>query len=183
MGFSDSCTLSLGGFTHSSRDWRLKLNLALAAHGNDISNNVLEFLGMAITLWLSLIECKELGLVNELILVLGDNTSAIYWIVRSSLSKTSVYHPTVLFIARKIATLVTESKNFIMPQHLPGILDSITDWLSFEGEECMQHGSGKPVINPIAYDCYPTTLFLTEFFLPSHSWFQRISKSHTCPKK
>ena len=77
MGFSDSCLLGLGGFTHGGRGWRLKLNPALVAHGKNILNNVLEFLGMTIMLWLSLIECEELGLVNELLLILGDNTSAI----------------------------------------------------------------------------------------------------------
>ena len=82
MGFSDSYPLGLGGFTHGGRAWRLKLNPSLVAHGKDVSNNVLEFLGMAITLWLSLIECEELGLVNELLLILGDNTSAISWIIK-----------------------------------------------------------------------------------------------------
>ena len=43
MGFLNSCPLRLGGFTHNGRGWRLKLNPALAAHGKDISNNVLEF--------------------------------------------------------------------------------------------------------------------------------------------
>ena len=171
MGFSDSCPLGLGGFTHGGRGWRLKLNPALVAHGKDISNNVLEFLGMAITLWLSLIECKELGLVNELILVLGDNTSAVHWIIRSSLPKTSVYRPTVLFIARKIATLLAKSKNFIMPQHLPGILNSIADWLSFEGEERRQHGTGKTVKTQLRMTAHPMTLLLTESFLPSPSLF------------
>ena len=77
MGFSDSCPLGLEGFTHGGRGWRLKLNPALSAHRNDVMNNVLEFLGMAITLWLSLIECEEMGLVNELLLILENNTSAI----------------------------------------------------------------------------------------------------------
>ena len=63
-GFSNSYPLGLKEFTHGGRGWRLKLNPALAAHENDIFNNVLEFLGMVITLWLSLIECKEMGLVN-----------------------------------------------------------------------------------------------------------------------
>ena len=123
IGFSDSCLWGLGGFTHRGRGWRLKLNPALAAHSNDISNNVSKFLGMAITLWLSLIECKDMGLVNELILILGDNTSAIHWIIRSSLPKTSIYCSTVLFIARRVAILVLGSKNFIMLQHLPGIIN------------------------------------------------------------
>ena len=150
--------------------------------GTTSPTKLLEFLGMAITLWLSLIECRELGLVNELILVLGDNTSAVHWIIRSSLPKTSVYRPTVLFIARKIATLLAESKNFIMPQHLPGILNSIADWLSFEGEERRQHGMGRQFKIQLRMTAHPTTSLLTESFLPSPSSFQPISKSHTCQK-
>ena len=88
--------------------WRLKLNPAMVAHGKDVLNNFLEFLGIAITLWLSLIECEELGLVNELLLILGDNTSAISWIIRPSLPKSSVYKPAVLFIVRKIASIVSK---------------------------------------------------------------------------
>ena len=62
MGFSDSYPLGLGRFTHGGRDWRLKLNPALVAHNKDILNNILEFLDMAITLWLSLIKCEEMGM-------------------------------------------------------------------------------------------------------------------------
>ena len=98
----------------------MKLNLALVGHGEDISNNVLAFLGIAITLWLSFLKCEELGLVHELLLILGDNTSAINWIIKSSLPKSSVYRPAVLFIARKIASIVSKSQNFIVPCHLPG---------------------------------------------------------------
>ena len=56
MGFSDLFLLGLGGFTHGGQGWRLKLNSAIAAHDNDISNIVLEFLVMAITLGLSVIK-------------------------------------------------------------------------------------------------------------------------------
>ena len=107
-GLFQLCQLGLGGFTHGGRGWRLEINPILVTNGNDISNNILEFLGMVITLWLSLIECKELGLVNELILILGDNIGAIHWIIKSSLSKTSVYWSAIIFITRKIAKLVSE---------------------------------------------------------------------------
>ena len=133
IGFSDSRSLGLGGFTQGGRGWRLKLNSALVAHGHDVANNVLEFLGMAITLWLSPIECEDMGLINELLLILGDNTSAKSWIIRSSLSKSSVYRPVVLFNARQVASKVSKSHKFIVPQHLPGNMNSIADWLSFEG--------------------------------------------------
>ena len=93
MEFSDSCPLGLGKFTYNGRGWRLKLNAALVAHSNDILNNVLEFLGMAITLWLSLIECEEMELVNKLLLILGDNTSAISWShLKSNLFSDEIYN-------------------------------------------------------------------------------------------
>ena len=106
---------------------------------------------MAITLWLSLIECEEQNLIDEMILILGDNTCAISWIFKSGLSTTSIYRNAVLFIARKIADLVIESKNFIDSQHLPGVLNLISDWLSFEGTSRIENG--KPKANPIASDC------------------------------
>ena len=81
IGFSDSCPQGLGGLTHGGRGWRLKVNPESAAYGEDISNNLLEFFGMAITLWLSLIECQELKLIDEIILILGDNTCAISWVL------------------------------------------------------------------------------------------------------
>ena len=151
MGFSDSCPFGLGGFTHGGRGWRLKVSPHLSAYGKDISNNLFEFLGMAITIWLSLIECREQNLIDELILILGDNTCAISWIFKSGLNTKSMYRDAVLFIARKIAELVIESKNFIDSQHLPGVLNLISDWLSFEGSERIENGHAK--INPIASDC------------------------------
>ena len=39
MGFSDSCPLGLGGFTHDGRGWQMKLNPALVVHGKDTLNN------------------------------------------------------------------------------------------------------------------------------------------------
>ena len=38
---------------------------------------------MVITVWLSLLELERRGLVEELILALGDNTSAIAWFVKT----------------------------------------------------------------------------------------------------
>ena len=34
-------------------------------------------------------------------------------------------------------------------------MNSIVDLLSFEGEENLEHGSRKPIFNPIAYDYSP----------------------------
>ena len=92
---------------------------------------------------------------------MGDNARAINWIIRSLLPKSSVYKMAVHFIARKVATLVSGSQNFIVPTHLPGIMNSITDWQSFQGEENIKHGTRKPVFNPLAYDYPPNDVFFT----------------------
>lgn len=124
---------------------------------------------MSITIWLSLIECREKKLVDEMILVLGDNTCAISWIFKSGLNTKSIYREAVLFIARKLAELVIDSKNFIDSQHLPGVLNLISDWLSFEGVERVE--KGQPKINPIAFDC-PDNHVITHRIL--HSFPQLV---------
>ena len=45
------------------------------------------------------------------------------------------------------------SSNFIASQHLPGMLNLIADWLSFQGTERVENGTSKQ--NPVAYDCPP----------------------------
>ena len=151
IGFLNSCPLGLGSFTHGGRGWRLKVNPGLTPYREDVANNLLEFLRMAITLWLSFIECKELKVFDEMIMILGDNTCAISWIFKSRLSTTSIYCNAVLFIARKFKDLVIDSKNFIDSQHLPGVLNLISDWLSFDGTSRIKNGKDKA--NPVDYDC------------------------------
>jgi hypothetical protein len=84
LGLSDSCHYGLGGFTWSGRAWRLRIPLSSPLYGDDTVNDVLEFLAMAITLWIITIECDEQHTKHEYILSLGDNTSAIGWLFRSS---------------------------------------------------------------------------------------------------
>ena len=91
LGFSDSCPRGLGGYTHGGRGWRLAIDSSSPIFDDDSANNALEFLGLAITTWLSIMECDSAGLTNELILVLSDNTSAITWVYKSSLSSKSHY--------------------------------------------------------------------------------------------
>ena len=109
---------------------------------------------MAITLILSLEECEALGLVDEIILILGDNTSAISWIIRSRLPSKSIYYSCVHFIARTIAAKVSASKNFVSQQHLAGLRNLICDWLSFEGSDRTDH-KGTAKQNPVAFDKPP----------------------------
>jgi hypothetical protein len=53
-------------------------------YGVDIENNVLKFLGIAVTVLLATIKCAKLGGKQACILALGDNTSAIGWLYKSS---------------------------------------------------------------------------------------------------
>ena len=151
LSISDSCPYGLGGFTSGGRAWRLKVSKSSFIYGKSIANNILEFLAMAITLWLALIECEEQGKTDELILALGDNTSAIGWIFKTGkLTKDSQYYTAANFIARKIANLLTKSKNFLVTQHIPGEENEVSDWMSFEGDD--RSNEMKPVSHPIAYD-------------------------------
>ena len=68
---SDTCTYGLGGFTSFGMGWRLKIDNRSLVYGNDTTNNALEFLGLVMTLWLLLLDCKERGLTEELIISLA----------------------------------------------------------------------------------------------------------------
>jgi len=55
------------------------------------------------------------------LLVLGDNTSAISWIFKSSrVRKNSKYYPTVKYIARTLARKTIEANAQICSQHIAG---------------------------------------------------------------
>jgi hypothetical protein len=147
VGISDSCPFGMGGFTWSGRAWRLRIPESSPIHGVSEANNVLEFLAMAVTIWLVLLECKLHGLVHECILSLGDNTSAIGWIFRSTrLPTDSPYYLPVQLISRKIALLISESQQGLCSQHLKGETNHVADWLSFTD----QTRDGKR--NPVAFD-------------------------------
>jgi hypothetical protein len=56
----------------------------LILFGHHEANNVLEYLAMVITIWLCLLHCKEEALEQECILALGDNTSAVGWLFKTT---------------------------------------------------------------------------------------------------
>lgn len=156
-GFSDSCPQGLGGYTHNCQAWRLAVNPDLLIYQNDSTNTVIEFLGLAITLWLSLEECSRLGLKDKIILILRDNTSAISWLFKTSLPTNSAYFEAVTFIARKLAKLVLESDNFVFTQHVPGVRNVRADWHSFDGIG-QKDKSRKLKSNPVAFDKSPNDI-------------------------
>ena len=153
---SDSCPFGLGGFLWTGRAWRLFIPSRTAVYGNDIAKNALEFLALAITILLQLHEANN---DSECILAVGDNTSALGWLFRSSqLGPTSPYYTTVLFIARYIASAILASPHCLFGQHIKGNNNVVADLLSFLFQ--LQDGDKR---NPVAYDC-PDNVKLTRRF-------------------
>jgi len=138
IAWSDSCPFGIGGYTLSGRAWRIRIPDDSPFYGDDTVNNVLEFLGMAISIMLMLKEASEEGEESPCILALGDNTSAIAWIYRSGrVSKNQRYYPAVKFIARSIARAAMGGRGQVCSQHLPGKKNVVSDLLSFEGNKRM----------------------------------------------
>ena len=79
--WSDACPYRLGGYSLSCRAWRLRIPRDSPIFGHQGINNLLEFLGMAINIWLACLESKG---EEHCILAIGDNTSAIGWLCNSS---------------------------------------------------------------------------------------------------
>jgi hypothetical protein len=100
---------------------------------------------MAVTIWIIVLDCDTYG--QECLLSLGNNTSAIGWMFRSSkLSPESPYYKPVQFIARKLAILVTQSGHCLCPQHLKGDRNVLADFLAFD-RQCR-----SDELHPLAHD-------------------------------
>jgi hypothetical protein len=155
--WSHSCPFGIGGFLLSGRAWRIRVPESSPIYGLDIANDLLEFLGMMVTIWLVLIKCDECGSEQDCILALGDNTSAIGWLFKSGkLSFDSPCYNTVQIIARQLASLVTSTSHCLAGQHIKGNKNTVSDLLSFAGDT-----QGEP--HPPAPG-YPSDHVLTERF-------------------
>ena len=162
LAWSDSCPFGLGGYTLGGYAWRIRVPRDCNFYGDDSVNNVLEFLGMAISVLLLLHEADHSGESFPCLLALGDNTSAISWLFRSGrVPRSSRYYTIVKSIARKVATEVTNSRAQLCSQHIAGSLNTISDLLSFEGD-CRSYS------NPLTKDC-PSNDILTQRILTHHS--------------
>ena len=118
-------------------------------------NNLLEFIGMIVTIWL---ECRDLSSDQACILAIGDSTSAIGWLFNTTrLCTTTGKYGAHLFAARHLATLLMTHKCCLASQHIKGELNVVADLLSFAGEG----GRGKP--HPLAHD-HPLNDVLTQRF-------------------
>ena len=161
--FSDSCPFGLGGFLLDGRAWRIRIPTASPLYGLQIANNFLEFLAMTVNIWLQLVELDD-NTESECILALGDNTSAIGWLWRTSkISEDSVYFKVVNMIANKLARIIIDSPHCLASQHFPGQLNTVSDYLSFEGET-----RGKK--HPLAWDCPPDDVLTQRF----HSYLPQL---------
>jgi hypothetical protein len=159
--WSDSCPCGIGGFRlHSGRAWRIRIPKASMLYGSDRVNNLLEFLGMAVNIWL---ECLDQAAEIYLcILALGDNTSAVGWLHNSSRLDTKLAaHSAHLMVARKVAQLVLDADCCLASQHLKGDLNFVADLLSFAGS--ITRAGGKR--HPIAWDDPPNDVLTQRFHL------------------
>jgi hypothetical protein len=147
LAWSDSCPFGLGGYTLSGWAWRLKIPEGCVFRGDDTVNNVLEFLGMSVSILLLLEESKADKEDYPCLMVLGDNTSAISWIFKSGrVPRSSKYYRAVKAISRHIARSVMEARARLCSQHLAGELNTVADILSFEGN-C------RSKVEPLTEDC------------------------------
>ena len=104
--WSDSCPYGIGGYNLSGRAWRIKIPEGSPLRGHPGINNLLEFVGMAIIIW---IQCLDPSNDNDCILALGDSISAIGWVHKTtSLEPDWGAHEAHLLVSRQIANLVVE---------------------------------------------------------------------------
>jgi hypothetical protein len=90
LAVSDSCPFGIGGFLLDGRAWRVRIPKSSPIYGQSIVNNFLEFLGMIVNVWLM---CRAFNGRSEALLAVGDNTSAIGWMFRSSrIARDSLYY-------------------------------------------------------------------------------------------
>jgi hypothetical protein len=84
---SVACPWGIAGYSLSGRGWRIVIPPCTPLRGNSRLNIIFELIGTAMTAWL---ECLDSNAdAEECILALGDNTSALGWIYRSSRVKST----------------------------------------------------------------------------------------------
>ena len=155
--WSDSCPFGLGGFLlRSGRAWRLRIPKDSVLHGSAVINNLLEFLGMVVNIWL---ECLDSD-AQDCILAIGDSTSGVGWLHKSSNFKLAA-HAAHLLVARHVALLVLNADCCLASQHLRGDLNTVADLLSFAGS--MTRAGDKK--HPIAFDDPPDDILTQRFHL------------------
>jgi hypothetical protein len=80
ISWSDACPYGIGGYNLRGFAWRIKIPETSPLQGDKRLNNLFEFIGMVVNLW---IECLNSSPASGCILAIGDNTSAIGWLFSS----------------------------------------------------------------------------------------------------
>jgi hypothetical protein len=143
---------------HSGRAWRIRIPKDSILYGSPLINNLLEFIGMAVNIWLECLVAEA----NDCIMALGDNTSAVGWLHNSSrLNVTWAAHEAHLVVARHVALLVLNAGCCLASQHIQGDLNTVADLLSFAGD--ITRAGGKK--HPIAFDDPPNDILTQRFHL------------------
>jgi hypothetical protein len=157
--WSDACPFGIGGFLLSSgRAWRIRIPNTSILYGSPLINNLLEFIGMAVNIWLECLVADE----HDCILALGDNTSAVGWLHNSSrLNVKWAAHAAHLLVARHVALLVLKANCCLASQHIQGALNTVADLLSFAGSRTRAGGKR----HPIAFDDPPDDILTQRFHL------------------
>jgi hypothetical protein len=127
-------------------------------YGSALVNNLLEFIGMAVNVWL---ECL-VATANDCMLALGDSASAVGWLHNSSrLNVKWAAHEAHLVVAQKVALLALDAGCGLASQHLQGDLNTVADLLSFAGG--ITRAGGKR--HPVAFDDPPDDIITQRFHL------------------
>jgi hypothetical protein len=157
--WSDACPFGIGGFLlRTGQAWRIRIPVTSILYGSPLINNLLEFIGMAVNIWLECLVAQE----HDCILSIGDNTSAVGWLHNSSrLNVKWVAHAAHLLVARHVALLVLEANCCLASQHIQGDLNTIADLLSFAGSRTRAGGKR----HPIAFDDPPNDILTQRFHL------------------
>jgi hypothetical protein len=161
LTISDACPFGVGGYSLRGPAWRFAIPKSSPLHGDSRFNNLLEFLGMVVRIWLEIREAKAQS--SECILALGNNTSAIGWLFGSGkVDGDPLSNAAIQQVARHLATLILESENCLASQHLKGKKNIVADMLLYTG-------STRGHDHPLAPD-EPSDEVLTHrlhIFLPS----------------
>jgi hypothetical protein len=98
---------------------------------------------------------RDAGVTYPCVLALGDNTSAIGWLFRSSRLH-QPQHNIHLSVARHLACEIIRSNCCLYSQHIPGAHNTVADLLSYDGQ-------GQDKHHPLAHD-RPDNATLTQRF-------------------
>lgn len=125
----DASEEALGGFTCFGIAWRFIIPKELKKL---LHINILEFMAVVITTWLTILVLKIEKGNGMKILAQTDNTSALGWLKGSTRFDKNNKISTTLreIIGRKLASILADADLSLYSQHIPGIDNHIADHLS-----------------------------------------------------